>query len=119
MNAPTIKLFQLNNETEPFISQKPTITIGRAQDNDLIISESSISNYHARIEVETFTEDDIYLFFINDLHSKNGTRVNNTPTSYNEIKDGDLIIIGAQEFKFTISNGRYPSSKTEYLKEAC
>jgi hypothetical protein len=47
------------------------ITVGRADDNDVVLQESSVSKYHAHFE----THEDGSLA-LTDLRSKNGTRVN-------------------------------------------
>jgi hypothetical protein len=47
------------------------IAVGRAEDNDVVLQEPSVSNYHAQFE----THEDGSLA-VTDLRSKNGTRVN-------------------------------------------
>jgi hypothetical protein len=50
------------------------ITVGRADDNDVILQESSVSKHHAHFE----THEDGSLA-LTDLGSRNGTRVNGAP----------------------------------------
>lgn len=64
-------------------------TIGRAEDNKILITDNDISNYHALIEVQ---EDGIW---VEDLNSSNGTFVNNQQiTSSVWIKSGDSLRFG-------------------------
>ncbi|OQX15179.1 MAG: hypothetical protein BWK73_07660 [Thiothrix lacustris] len=48
------------------------VTIGRALDNDVILSDSSVSPYHLRLE-----QDAEGRVFVHNLSSENGTRLNN------------------------------------------
>lgn len=66
------------------------ITIGRDSSCDLIIDHDSISRKHA----ELFIDEDTNVF-ITDLHSKNGTYVNNSRIyDSRQIVFGDKILIG-------------------------
>lgn len=53
-----------------WLLSKPVISIGRWEDNDIVIDDRWISRYHARIR----RENDQYV--LEDLDSKNGTIVN-------------------------------------------
>ncbi len=63
------------------------ITLGRAQDCDIVLPERQISRYHARIE------QDEAGFIIRDLGSKNGTFVNGEVVRDQpyRLRDGDEI----------------------------
>jgi len=65
---------------------KPNTTVGRWEDNDIVVDDRWVSRYHARIR----REDDHYV--IEDLGSKNGTFVNgrriSEPTA---LADGDEV----------------------------
>ena len=65
------------------------VKIGRAHDNDIVISDSSVSRYHLEI---IKTNDGI--FIIKDLDSRNGTYVNGRKIKESELKDTDIIRIG-------------------------
>ncbi len=69
------------------------IVIGRSPECDIILPDRQVSRRHARI----FRQGDTY--YIEDLHSKNGTWVNGVPV-YNAVplEDGDEIQI-ALRFK--------------------
>ncbi|MEZ5453719.1 MAG: FHA domain-containing protein [Thiothrix sp.] len=47
------------------------VTIGRALDNDIILSDNSVSPYHLRLE-----QDETGQIFIHNLSDENGTRLN-------------------------------------------
>lgn len=76
------------------IPVKNILTIGRREDNLLILQSQYISGYHAKIYVKNNE------FFIEDLNSTNGTKVNNKIISKpTYLKSGDEISIGEYGFK--------------------
>lgn len=73
------------------------VTIGRDKHNDFVLSQSTVSTMHAKIEYRD------NLFFLEDLRSTNGTRLNGRtikPGQPTLIKSGDHIKFADQEFKF-------------------
>jgi DNA-binding response OmpR family regulator len=65
---------------------RPVTTIGRWDDNDVVIDDRWVSRYHAQLR----REDEHYS--IHDLDSKNGTYVNGRRiTAPTELADGDEI----------------------------
>jgi cardiolipin synthase A/B len=71
-------------------------TIGRAEDNDIILLFPEVSRYHAKVILE---EEN---FIVRDLSSQNGTFVNGQPLKGEKrIKSGDLVqIADCEEFRF-------------------
>jgi len=69
-------------------------TIGRHEDNDIVLKDSSVSKHHAKIRYE---EDG---YFIYDFASTNGTRVNGFKVYRKRIRDGDIVEIGQPAFTF-------------------
>jgi pSer/pThr/pTyr-binding forkhead associated (FHA) protein len=66
------------------------IRIGRRSDNDIVLSSSSISGYHAEIFVN---EDGVV--FLTDLNSTNGTYINgNRVHGHTLLKRGDILKLG-------------------------
>ena len=65
------------------------LSIGRSNSNNLSIDENTVSGNHCKITVE-FGD-----FFIEDLKSTNGTKVNGARIEKTKIKSGDRIEIGA------------------------
>jgi Mg-chelatase subunit ChlD len=83
--------------TLPF--NKSVLRIGRAEGNDIIISRKTVSSFHATIAYK-----DGY-FYLEDLRSTNGTRLNNDKLRHNEpvrLKSGDRIDFSIHEFRFLI-----------------
>ncbi len=73
------------------------VTIGRAADNRLVLNDIAVSRYHACVEKQ---EDHYYLI---DLGSKGGTRLNNeklVPQTPIPLADGDLIVLGGTALRF-------------------
>jgi hypothetical protein len=73
------------------------IRIGRHEDNDIRLADSSVHRYHALIQ-RTPEED----FVITDLSGKdgNGVRINGTRHDKARLSDGDLIELGRAKLKF-------------------
>ena len=79
-----------------FVIEKPANSIGRSDDNDIIIKDPAISKEHCRIIL-----DENNCFFIEDLHSKNSTYLNGKELKKKtEIFYGDKIIIGETVLRF-------------------
>lgn len=68
-------------------SGKSSLTFGRAEDNDIVMSSHLVSRHHGRF---TFSGGKWY---IEDLKSTNGLIYNNEAISKREITDGDFIRI--------------------------
>jgi pSer/pThr/pTyr-binding forkhead associated (FHA) protein len=78
---------------------KPSMTIGRAADNDIvlaapILNSDSASKHHARLRRD---QDD---YIVRDVGSKNGLAVNGRQTLENLLQDGDRIQFGEVEATF-------------------
>ena len=69
--------------------------IGRALDNEIVVSHSSVSRHHASIENSNGA------FVVRDLNSQNGTFVGNRRvTEPMRISDGDAVRFGDAQFTF-------------------
>ena len=73
------------------------ITIGRAADAELRLSDTSVSRRHAEVRR---TGDG---WTIVDLGSTNGTRVNGVPVTDRRLQDGDTISVGDASLRFEAS----------------
>ena len=86
-----VKLFPL---------EKPVVTIGRHQDNDIQIDNDGVSTRHAQISVEPSEllegHEEIV---IEDLGSTNGTLVNDEHVERCPLKPDDVITIAWNHFK--------------------
>lgn len=72
--------------------------LGRTADNDVVVRDQAASRSHARV----FEKAGRY--FVEDLGSANGTKLNNASVKQaKELKDGDSIIIGDTVFRFELN----------------
>lgn len=84
-----------DNVVQKYFFHRESMTIGRAQDNDIVIENLAISRNHAVVK---FGEEDHY--FIEDLGSSNGTLINGNKVKRQEIQDKDVITVGKHELFF-------------------
>ena len=67
-------------------------TLGRAPDNHIVLSDTYVSSYHARLDQRDGE------WWLTDLGSRNGTRLNDVPiTKSTPLADGDVIGVGQVE----------------------
>jgi hypothetical protein len=76
----------------PFM--KDSVTIGRNEDNGIIIDNLAVSSYHAKID--KVGPD----YIVTDLQSTNGTFVNDEKVVSQKLSHGDNIIIGKHVILF-------------------
>lgn len=79
----------MNSETQPSVFK-----VGRSFDNDLTVSDDSVSGHHA----EFFRRDGRW--WIRDVQSSNGTYVNGRRIQESAVLKGDRINFGVAEFVF-------------------
>jgi pilus assembly protein CpaF len=85
----TILIQEKGGEQRRMVFNKPEVTIGRVQGNDIVLPKGNVSKRHARIVLKDGK------FIIVDLKSTNGTYVNGRKiTSPLVVKDADKIYIG-------------------------
>lgn len=65
------------------------ITIGRAPDNTIVISDPTVSSRHARLYLQGTQ------WYVQDLGSTNGTFINNMRVTQHPVRIGDQIRLGA------------------------
>jgi diguanylate cyclase (GGDEF)-like protein len=70
------------------------LLIGRGPDCDIRLPDSSVSRHHVRIE------QDAGDYFVSDLHSTNGTFVNDAAAPNRKLKDGDYLRVGNCIYRF-------------------
>jgi pSer/pThr/pTyr-binding forkhead associated (FHA) protein len=74
----------------------PKVTIGRAPENNIILTDPKVSRNAAVIELN------VELITITDLSNRETLFVNGQQTASESIKDGDVIQIGETEFTFNV-----------------
>lgn len=77
------------------IGMGDTFIIGREDGNDIVIDNLAVSFHHAKIEA---IGDE---FLLIDLHSENGTFVNEQRIKAHWLADGDVITIGKHSLNFS------------------
>lgn len=80
---------------DDYIFYKIPVTIGRRDDNDVVIDNMAVSGHHAVIEAE-----EPNYFVLVDLDSLNGTFLNERKISRERIYHGDSIIVGKHRLRF-------------------
>src|SRR5215203_6112391 len=84
----TIIIQEKGGEQRRMVFNKPEVTIGRVQGNDVVLPKGNVSKRHASIALKDGK------FIIVDLKSTNGTYVNGRKiTSPLVVKDSDKIYI--------------------------
>ncbi len=72
------------------------ITIGRQDDNDIVlVGDMRVSRHHAMVE------DRDGEWFLRDLRSRNGSYLNGERTTESLLRDGDRLKIGGSTFVFS------------------
>ena len=87
MPALTIK-FKNKSVGEYQLQKGASLTIGRRDDNDVVIDDPSVSGHHAKID----SLGDRFVLI--DLKSKNGSFVNKQLVDSHWLNHGDVITIG-------------------------
>ncbi len=90
-----------------FVLPDAPVTIGRATDNQLVLSDPLVSRHHARLEWNAGA------LLLTDLGSSNATRLGDTqiePRVGHVLKDGDVIHIG--DFTLTLHLPRAEEQET-------
>ena len=96
-------------ETKTF--ERDVVTVGSADDNDLVLRDETVSRYHCRI----YQESNQYL--IKDLDSTNGTFVNRVRVREAWLKAGCSVTLGTSELRFGAFDEKFrivPSEKSRF-----
>ena len=86
------------NQTTIFEISTPTVNIGRADSNDLVLNHPSVSRHHARL---TVLPGDTTLLI--DLGSLNGTFVNGQQIQEHRLADQDRANIGMYGLRYEVA----------------
>ncbi|NNG08037.1 MAG: FHA domain-containing protein [Desulfobacteraceae bacterium] len=86
-----------------------SITIGRQEDNTIVLDNPRVSGYHARIDRAGFD------YILTDLQSTNGTFVNNENVVSQKLLHGDRIRIGEHILLFVGTEKAKVEAETENI----
>ena len=83
-------------EGKSFLLDRSVLTIGRGSESDIVINDTSISRRHAQF-LQQVNGD-----YVQDLASRNGTKVNNEPLNAPRLlQKGDTICLGSICLEYT------------------
>lgn len=85
-----------NDRGRQFIGAATELKIGRQPENHICLSDPKVSRFHALIKVKDSS------LIIKDLHSTNGTLVNNERIRRRKLQPGDLIKLGDSIIEVTL-----------------
>jgi hypothetical protein len=85
-------------EAQAFFITHSVTVIGRAAEADLRLNDPGVSRRHAEIRQESGS------FWVIDLGSTNGLRVNDAPVSRHELINGDRVEIGSTTMVFRLDD---------------
>jgi len=94
---PYASLVEMDSAATKYPLIKPVVRIGRGAENDIRLTNDSISTRHA--EIHRRRDGQIYLI---DLGSSNGVYVNNSKLERAELNDGDVIELGEVRLRFSL-----------------
>lgn len=94
----SLKISHKQNPVDEYVLRQDRISIGRTFDNDIHVSDSTVSGHHARIVMNPDYR------YIEDMGSTNGTFVNGERIKRHPLRAGDRITIGQHTMIFTTDN---------------
>ena len=95
---PTVRI-EADHPQQSLVFSQPEILIGRDTENDLQLDDETVSGVHARI----FFRNNQWM--IEDLHSTNGTFINDERIATSTVLiSQDVIACGALHFSFTLGD---------------
>lgn len=92
--SPKITLLSEQLRGKTYELTKDVYTVGRIEERDICITDPTISTFHC-----TFTKEG-NTYILRDNNSTNGTRINNTPITEQELKNSDIIQMGDVEMLY-------------------
>ena len=99
---PSLDLITNDGQRSTFQIDREKITIGRGKDNDLILSDRTVSRHHAQITKTKLG------YFLTDLGSINHTKVNEEKIQRVLLKHNDKIRIGGSSLIFLTEKEKKP-----------
>jgi adenylate cyclase len=87
-------LYEADGREQVYTARKEMLSIGRANDNDIVLNDFSVSRRHAYLKKENGT------WVIHDNQSTNGVRLNDRPVPSAAVREGDAVVIGTFVLRF-------------------
>lgn len=84
----TLEVVEPGGRARTFVTGSGPVSIGRGNDNSLVLADQAASRHHARLQARGG------MLILTDLGSTNGTRVNGQPIDDVAIGEGDIIEVG-------------------------
>ena len=89
--------------------QKDRTTLGRNNDNDIVLDNLVVSGHHCAFELRGLAD-----VFIEDLRSTNGTYINGKMVKRQKLNDGEVISIGNFRIQY-LAASEQPSGFSETM----
>jgi len=93
----TLTVIGGNDRGRSFPLDKTVVTVGRAVDNDVVLTDIAASRHHLTVVYDGNG------FLVRDLGSGNGTLINNQAKDEAQLSSGDQLELGNTLFRFEIS----------------
>ena len=77
-----------------FPLRQPSVSVGRAADNGIVLQDISVSGHHARLELHGVQA------FVIDQNSSNGTFINGQQIQQAQLNGGEVILMGDTHLRF-------------------
>jgi len=77
--------------------QRPTLTVGRRESCDIVLRFSNVSGQHCQLTMENG------YWFVQDMNSQNGTKVNGTRVVRKRLDPGDLLSMAKHKYNIKYS----------------
>lgn len=101
-----------------YVLSDEVTTLGRRADNHIQIDDAAISGRHAQfIRQKSEYLDDHFDYYVEDLGSTNGTKVNDEKIDKHLLKNGDIVQVGKHVFSFDSSIGDELEQTAIYLPD--
>ena len=107
-------LYEADGRPQVFNLTKTEATIGRSNDNDIVLNDFSVSRRHAYLKNENGS------WVIHDNQSTNGVRVNDQLVPRAPVKDGDEAVVGTFLLRFREEqSAQAPAKRTAESSATC
>jgi pSer/pThr/pTyr-binding forkhead associated (FHA) protein len=90
-----LKIAEGKEAGREFLFEQGSVVIGRTSECDVVVYDPGVSRKHARI----FADGDGY--FVEDMGSSNGTKVNGNIVQRQRLNTGDSVSLGPVVFNFS------------------